>query len=254
LIETAEAVEIRKVKMIVKYSRNAGFVLALVFVFILSACAVNTPAGDTKAPTNAPIEDVTVTIPETVLASESKRSRAVSAAPEVTSKGLGGETRAEAPEGERGQVAAPPIELYDQFGEYHSLENYKGKVVFLNFWATWCPPCRLEMPDIQAAYEKYGGNDEDVIILGVASPRTETNTLTQEKSEDEVKQFLTEGNYTYPTVMDLSGDVFKNYGIMSFPTTFMIDVEGNVFGYIPGMLTAENIDNLIERTKAEGGR
>ena len=60
---------------------------------------------------------------------------------------------------------APDFTLVDQNGETHKLSDYKGKTVFLNFWATWCPPCRQEMPDIQALYETYGENKEDLIVL-----------------------------------------------------------------------------------------
>lgn len=64
-------------------------------------------------------------------------------------------------------------ELKDQFGKSHKLEDYKGKVIFLNFWATWCGPCRSEMPEIQKLYEEYTvmGNDSEVVILGVAGPK-----------------------------------------------------------------------------------
>ena len=64
------------------------------------------------------------------------------------------------------------LELTDQFGNIHTLADYKGKVIFLNFWATWCGPCRNEMPDIQKLYEEYSaqGEDAEVVILGVAGP------------------------------------------------------------------------------------
>ena len=62
---------------------------------------------------------------------------------------------------------APDFNLKDQYGVTHSLENYKGKVIFLNFWATWCPPCKKEMPDIENIYKEYGENKKDVVILGV---------------------------------------------------------------------------------------
>ena len=75
-------------------------------------------------------------------------------------------------------VPAPDFTLTDQYGNTHTLSDYEGKTVFLNFWATWCGPCKSEMPDIQALYESYGENEGDVIILGVASPKTEKNPFT----------------------------------------------------------------------------
>ena len=144
--------------------------------------------------------------------------------------------------------SAPDFTFYDQNGQQHTLSDYKGKVVFLNFWTTWCPPCQNEMPDIQQLYEDYGLNQEDLVVLGVANPRSEENPYNQDVSEEEVEAFLTERGYTYPVVMDTTGEVFQGYGVTSFPTTFMIDRDGNVFGYITGMLTRSMMDSIIEQT------
>ncbi len=153
------------------------------------------------------------------------------------------------PTDEPDAIPAIDFELQDQFGNTHKLSDYKGKVVFLNFWATWCPPCREEMPDIQKLYEDYGLNEEDVIILGVASPKSDTNIYTQEQDADYVISFLEENNYTYPTIMDTTGELFYGYGISAMPTTFMIDVDGNVFGYLPGMMTYDIMENIITQTQ-----
>ena len=69
-------------------------------------------------------------------------------------------------------IPAPDFTLVDQYGEEHTLSDYEGKTVFLNFWATWCGPCKREMPEVQALYEKYGNNEGDVIVLGVANPKS----------------------------------------------------------------------------------
>ncbi len=145
-------------------------------------------------------------------------------------------------------IPAIDFELEDQFGNTHKLSDYKGKVVFINFWATWCPPCREEMPDIQALYENYGYNKEDVIILGLASPSSVDNSYTQEGDEDHVISFLEENNYTYPTVLDSSGSLEREYAISAYPTTFMIDVDGNIFGYLPGMMTYDIMESIIQQT------
>ncbi len=145
-------------------------------------------------------------------------------------------------------IPAIDFELLDQFGNTHKLSDYKGKVVFLNFWATWCPPCREEMPDIQKLYENYGLNEEDVIILGIASPSSDENPFTQEGDEQSVIDFLEENNYTYPTVLDSSGRLEREYGLSAYPTTFMIDTDGNVFGYLPGMMTYEIMESIITQT------
>ena len=161
------------------------------------------------------------------------------------------EDKEENKEEESKETVVPAIDftLKDQFGNEHTLSDYKGKTVFLNFWATWCGPCRSEMPDIQKLYETYETEgDNAVIILGVAAPG-----LGQEKDEAGIKAFLDENGYTYPTLMDTTGDLFSEYGISSFPTTFMIDREGNVFGYVSGALNEDMMKNIIEQT-LEGKR
>lgn len=130
---------------------------------------------------------------------------------------------------------APDFNLKDQYGVTHSLENYKGKVIFLNFWATWCPPCKKEMPDIENIYKEYGENKKDVVILGVNSEK-----------ENEVKKFLKDKGYTFPTVIDENSEVMRKYFIQAFPTSFVIDKEGNVYGYVMGGLTKEQIKQVIE--------
>ena len=138
---------------------------------------------------------------------------------------------------------APDFTLKDQYGKTHTLSEYRGKTVFLNFWATWCPPCRSEMGDIQALYESYGENQEDLIVLGVAAPNS-----NREKSPEEVAAYLEENGYTYPVVMNEGGSLFYTYGISAFPTTFMIDKEGRLFGYVQGGLSAEMMEDIVQQT------
>lgn len=130
---------------------------------------------------------------------------------------------------------APDFNLKDQYRVVHSLENYKGKVIFLNFWATWCPPCKKEMPDVESIYKEYGENKKDVIILGINSEK-----------ENEVKKFLKDKGYTFPTLIDENSEVMRKYFIQAFPTSFVIDKEGNVYGYVMGGLTKEQIKQVIE--------
>lgn len=155
---------------------------------------------------------------------------------------------------EKAEQKQPKIKAYDftltdQYGKIHTLSDYKGKVVFLNFWATWCPPCRGEMPHIEEIYNELGKNKDDVVILGVANPKSETYPYSQDISEPEIKNFLKENGYTFPTVFDASGEVFNNYYVNAFPTTFMIDRDGNIFGYVPGALSKESMLKIIEMTK-----
>lgn len=146
------------------------------------------------------------------------------------------------------KLPAFDFELKDQYGNTHKLSDYKGKVVFLNFWATWCPPCREEMPHIEEIYKEYGYNKNNVVILGAASPATAENPSPQDESEEKIKAFLTKNNYTFPVVFDVKGEIFRNYYINAFPTTFMIDREGNIMGYVAGGLSKENMKKIIEMT------
>ena len=149
---------------------------------------------------------------------------------------------------ERPVIPAPDFTLVDQYGETHTLSDYAGKTVFLNFWATWCGPCKSEMPEIQALYEKYGENQGDLIVLGVANPKTEDAPYNQDVTQAEVEQFLEDNGYTFPVVMDTTGEIFYYYGITAFPTTFMIGVDGNVFGYVPGALTGDIMESIVQQT------
>lgn len=141
-------------------------------------------------------------------------------------------------------VPAPDFTLEDQYGNVHTMADYKGKIIFLNFWATWCPPCRAEMPEIQEIYEEYGENQSDVVVLGVASPDT-----GREGNVESIAAFLEENNYTYPVVMDTGGSLAYYYGISAYPTTFMIDSSGNVYGYVTGQITKDIMQSIIEQTR-----
>ncbi|WP_312429636.1 redoxin family protein [Lacrimispora sp.] len=141
-------------------------------------------------------------------------------------------------------LPAVDFTLTDQYGNTHSLSDYKGKTIFLNFWATWCPPCRAEMPDIQKIYETADTEgDNALIVLGVAAPN-----YGSEKDEEGIKQFLEENGYTYPVLMDTNAELFEAYGVFSYPTTFMIDKDGNVFGYASGQLSEDTMRSIIEQT------
>lgn len=159
-----------------------------------------------------------------------------------TTDGTGGPSGSE----EEEIITVPAIDftLTDQYGNTHTLSDYKGKTVFLNFWATWCRPCKNEMPDIQKIYETYDAEGEDaLVVLAVAAPG-----YGWEGTQEDVEQFLKDNGYTYPVVMDISGEIFSQYGIVSLPTTFMIDREGNVFGYIEGQLNMEMMESIISQT------
>lgn len=139
------------------------------------------------------------------------------------------------------KIKALDFVLYDQYGKEHKLSDYKGKTIFLNFWATWCPPCREEMPYIEQLYNEYNKNNDDVIILGLASPN-----LGNEVSQSDIEKFLEDENYTFPVMFDKDGSLTYQYGINSFPSTFIIDKGGYIKQYVPGAMDKETMKQIIE--------
>ena len=191
-----------------------------------------------EAPVDAETQDAAATTSAEESAAAERAAAAESAAAEESS------------EADAGQDVIPAMDftLTDQYGETHTFSDYKGKTVFLNFWATWCPPCKSEMPDIQALYEKYGENEGDLIVLGVANPKTDEMPNNQDGTVEEVTDYLEENGLTFPVVMDTTGELFYWYGISAFPTTFMIDANGNVYGYVSGALTADMMESIVQQT------
>lgn len=241
---------IKKHQQVVRYTVKIGGALMVLMGIMMFTGWMNGITGylsgfGTKAGTSTGIEETTVS-------AEDNRDTETASGTTV-GETTTGETTTEETTAETKKIPAPDFTLTDQNGVEHSLSEYQGKTVFLNFWATWCPPCLKEMPDIQALYEEYGGNEEDLIILGVANPKTDANPNNQDGTLEEVTQFLTDNGYTYPVVMDTTGESFGNYYISSFPTTYMIDTEGNVFGYVSGTLTKDIMEDIIRQTM-EGKR
>ena len=127
----------------------------------------------------------------------------------------------------------------DQNGRLRRLSSLYGKVVFLNAFATWCGPCRYEMPDIEALYEKYKESSE-VVILGVAFP-----SQSNEGNASYIRSFLTDGGYTYTVLMDPKGILSSVFSIRAFPTTVVFGKDGEVVSYVPGALSGEYMEKLI---------
>lgn len=107
-------------------------------------------------------------------------------------------------------------------GESVRMADYLGKVVFLNFWATWCPPCREEMPSMQSLYDELAPQGFEIIAVNVLEP------------ESTVAEFIDEFGYTFPILLDTDGRVMAQYGVRAYPTTYVIDRKGYVLGVRPG--------------------
>lgn len=234
---------------VVKYTVKVGAVLMILMGFLMFTGKMNAVTGylsNVTSKNSQSGEESAATESDRQTASgDTKQSDTQAEGTEERTKDTENNTDGEAED----TLLAIDFTLTDQYGNTHTLSDYKGKTVFLNFWATWCPPCRAEMPDIQKLYEEYAeAGDDSVVILGIAAP-----DYGQEQSEDKIIDFLEENGYTYPVVMDPGGSLFAQYGIYSFPTTFMIDKDGNVFGYASGQLSEDIMRSIIRQT-VEGKR
>lgn len=136
---------------------------------------------------------------------------------------------------------APDLTLESTQGESFTLSSLRGKPVILNFWASWCPPCRAEMPTLQALYERYGG---EFVLLGI-------NASTQDRLPG-AYQLITEMNLTFPILLDTNGTTTSAYRIFSLPTTVFIDREGIIREIvIGGPLSEASLRTRLETLLAE---
>lgn len=181
-------------------------------------------------------------------ATQTQETAPPAAAPEVAPAPESVPKTVPAPEKEPVLIPAPDFTLLDQFGNEHKLSDYKGKVVFLNFWTTWCGYCKTEMPYIEELYAEYGLNEKDVVILGVANPKDSEHLYNADETQDVVEAFITDMKLTFPVVFDKTSDVFQSFYVESFPTTYLIDKDGNLFGSVSGAMTKDMMKSTIEQT------
>jgi len=113
--------------------------------------------------------------------------------------------------------AAPDFSLPTLKGNSARLADYKGKVVFLNFWATWCPPCRDEMPSMEALYKRLQGRAFEMLAVSIDT-----------SGEDVVREFVTEFGLTFPVLLDPKNELSRLYGLTGVPETYIIDGDGVV--------------------------
>ena len=137
-------------------------------------------------------------------------------------------------------IPMPEFELQDQYGRTWTLADFEGKVVFLNYWTTWCHFCVEEMPDIEALYHEFGDNQGDVLILGIDSPEPTDSVDTAG-----IISFLAENGFTYPVLIDPDFSLGNRFGITAFPTTFIIKPDGTFLGKVEGMMSIDNMRLII---------
>lgn len=131
----------------------------------------------------------------------------------------------------------PDFTVYNSFGEEVHLRDFFGKPIILNFWASWCGPCRQEMPELQAAFEEYGEEIHFVLIN-----LTDGSSETQSSAED----FLTANGYTFPVYFDLKQDAAGTYGVYSIPATYFIGADGVGVARALGSMNAETLQRGID--------
>lgn len=159
---------------------------------------------------------------------------------------LGGGT-ANQDQQEDNSASAIPFTLTDQNGNVVSLSDFQGKIVYMNFWGTWCAVCQDEIEALQALYDKYKDSDE-IAVITIVYPNG-----GQETDIDSIKDFIYEHNITFPVLFDESGELFAKYGIYSFPTVFVINKDQSVFGYLSGGIDLATMENILKQVK-EGGK
>jgi peroxiredoxin len=138
---------------------------------------------------------------------------------------------------------APDISLIDTNGKEVTLSDLRGTPIMLNFWASWCSPCRAEMPAMQNAYELY--KEKGFIILAV--------NATNQDNQNAVIKFISDHGLTFPVLLDTYGQASNDYQIHSLPTSFFIDQNGIITDVVIGGPLAEallniRINELLEQT------
>jgi thiol-disulfide isomerase/thioredoxin len=138
--------------------------------------------------------------------------------------------------------AAPDFTVYNKEGNPVKLSDMKGTPVVLNFWASWCPPCKSEMPDFDEIAKEYEGK---VVFMMVNL--TDGTQETQESAQS----FIDSMGYTFPVYFDKDSDAAYKYGIQSIPTTFFIDAKGNLIAYGEGAMDGDTLKRGISMIYAE---
>ncbi len=137
---------------------------------------------------------------------------------------------------------APDFTVYDADGKPVKLSDMKGKPVVLNFWASWCPPCKAEMPDFDAICKEYEGRVEFMMVNLTDGVR---------ETVESARNFIHMMEYSFPVYYDTDMDATSQYGIQSIPTTFFINAEGEVIAYASGAMSGDTLKQGISMIYTE---
>ena len=135
-----------------------------------------------------------------------------------------------------GPVPAPDFTVYDEAGNEVRLSDYLGKPVVVNFWASWCGPCRMEMPEFQEKHLELGGEVQFLMI----------NMTGGRETVETARDFIAGQGYTFPVLYDTEGDAAVTYGAYALPTTYFIDAEGYAIAQARGALNSETLQAGID--------
>jgi peroxiredoxin len=132
---------------------------------------------------------------------------------------------------------APDFELLNLEEKPVKLSDFRGKKVILNFWATWCPPCRAEMPHMEEYYNDY---EEDTVVLAV-------NLTNTEKNHSDITEFIEQFELSFPVILDIEGDVASKYQVVAYPTSFIIDSRGIIQDIYQGAINYDVMKKTMSK-------
>jgi len=141
----------------------------------------------------------------------------------------------------KGNPNTPPLKLQDLKGEWHDLESLRGKVVLVNFWATWCPPCVHEIPSMQRLKNRMQGKPFVILAVDMAEP------------EPDIRAFLKKFKVDFTVLLDKDGKALQAWKIFAFPTSFVLGPDGKIHYALPGALewdapeVIEKIEGLLPK-------
>ena len=128
---------------------------------------------------------------------------------------------------------APSFKLKNLVGDTVDLKSFQGKTVLLNFWATWCLPCKEELPSMQKLYEQLGARGLEVVAISI-----------DRDNSDRVKKYIDQYDLTFPILLDPKQEVRKSYFIMGLPTSYLIGADGYLRGFISGAREWDNPSSI----------
>jgi len=143
--------------------------------------------------------------------------------PEIPSQQTTSVNRPSGDEGEFKPWQAPDFTLEDLNGVKVSLSDYRGKIVFLNIWATWCKPCEVEMPAMEKLYKKFQDQNFEMLTISIDT-----------EGKQVIEPYIKKWNLTFPVLLDPESKIVQKFNITGVPETFLIDTQGVVFQHVVG--------------------